>query len=110
MKALEQLERLKRMNQLVKAECTGTPEEFSNWLGISRRQLYSDIEYINDIGVKISYSKNRRTFYYCNGHELEIMVSLKVVSKENIQKINGGFFSKNLKSAFFMHRTNLIWT
>ncbi|WP_158864877.1 HTH domain-containing protein [Maribellus comscasis] len=108
MKALEQLERLKRMNQLIKAESTGTPDEFSNWLGISRRQLYSDIEYINDIGVKISYSKNRRTFYYCNAHELEISVSLKVISKETIRTIDGGFLNKKLLCAFFVHGTNLI--
>lgn len=107
MKALDQLERLKRMNQLIKAECTGTPDEFSNRLGISRRQLYSDIEYINDIGVKISYSKNRRTFFYCNGHELEIMVSLKVISKETTRSINGGFLHKKLLCAFFVHGTTL---
>ena len=108
MKALEQLQRFKKMNQLIKAECTGTPDEFSNWLGISRRQLYSDIEYINDIGVKISYSKNRRTFYYCNGHELEISFSIKVISKENTQNINGGFLYNRLRRAFFMHGTSII--
>ena len=108
MKAVEQLERLKRMNQLIKAECTGTPDEFSNWLGISRRQLYSDIEYIKDIGVEVTYSKARRTFYYCNGHELEISYSFKVISKQWTKKVNGGFFNCIFQSAFFKHGTNLF--
>ena len=108
MKALEQLERLKRINKQIKDECTGTPNEFSSLLGISRRQLYSDIEYIKDIGVEVMYSKARRTFYYCSGQELEISYSLKVISKELTKGISGGFFDKYFPCAFLMHGTNLF--
>ena len=94
MKAVEQLERLKKMNKLIKAECTGTPDEFSNRLGISRRQLYSEIEFIKSMGAAITYSKTRQTFYYCNEHELEIMYSFRIISKEISKKIYGGFSQK----------------
>lgn len=110
MKALEQLERIKRMNQLIKAECTGTPDEFSSRLGISRRQLYSDIEFVNDVGAKIAYSKSRKTFFYLNDRELEVSFTLKVITKENAKDLNGGFFIKKIESAFIMHGTNLNWT
>lgn len=109
MKALEQLERLQRMNQLIKAERTGNPDEFSERLGISRRQLYSYIESIKDMGADISYSKNKRTFYFCNGHEVEISYSFKIISKDLSRRINGGFSTNILQRAFFLHRTKLIW-
>jgi len=109
MKALEQLERLQRMNQLIKAERTGSPDEFSQRLGISRRQLYTYIENIRDMGADICYSKNRRTFYFCNGHEIEISYSFKIISKELSKTINGGFSVNFFQRAFFLHRTNLIW-
>ena len=107
MKALEQLERLKRMNELIKAECTGTPDEFANLLNISRRQLYEYISYIKDLGVGIGYSKRLKTFYLTNGHELTVSCKIKVISKNESININGGFFPRNYKSAFFMHGTNV---
>jgi len=107
MKAIEQLIRLKRINELIKAESTGTPDEFANSLNISRRQLYEYISYIKDLGVDISYSKRLRTFYLCNGHELAVSCNIKVISKSESIDINGGFFLTNFHSAFFMHGTNV---
>ncbi len=105
MKALEQFERLQRINNLLKAEKTGTPDEFAAQLHISRRQLYEYINFIKDLGVEVSYSKHRKTFYLNNGHELSVHYGIKVVSKEEAIKINGGFLSNNLKRAFFPHGT-----
>jgi len=78
MKALKQLERLKRMNELIRKGKTGTPDEFASSIGISRRQLYADLDFIKDNGVDINYSKISRTFYYTNEHELEISFQLRV--------------------------------
>ena len=90
MKALQQLERLKRMNDMIRHGRTGTPEELSGLLGISRRQLYSDLDYIRDLGVRIGYSKQRQTFYYAEDHVLEISYSVKVITDSKAQEINGG--------------------
>ena len=107
MKALEQLERLQRINDLIKAEKTGTPEEFANSLHISRRQLYEYINFIKDFGVEVSYSKQLRTFYFSNGHEINVNCGIKVVSKQVAKTINGGFFDNNMQRAFFLHRTQV---
>lgn len=107
MKAIEQLERLQRINELIKAERTGTPDEFAAQLHISRRQLYEYLNYIKDLGVDVSYSKLRKTFYLCNGHELNVTCSVKVVSKHEALKINGGYFRHQLQRAFFMHGTQV---
>jgi len=107
MKAIEQLERLQRIHELIKAEKTGTPEEFANSLHISRRQLYEYINLIKDFGVDINYSKHKRTFFLCNGHELKINCSVKVITKQETIKINGGFSHNNFQRAFFLHGTQV---
>jgi len=100
MKALEQLERLKRMNELIRACKTGTPEQLSVRLNISRRQLYADLDYCRDLGVKIEYSKQRQTFFYSNGKELEIHFSLKAIPKDSLLTVNGGNLIQNSTMLF----------
>lgn len=107
MKAIQQLERLKRINEMIKAKCTGRPEMLCNKLNISRRQLFKDLEIFKDMGAGIAYSKIRETYYYTNNYELEISYSFRIIPKKEIQNINGGFFINNLQSAFFMHSTDL---
>jgi predicted DNA-binding transcriptional regulator YafY len=82
MKAFEQLERLKRMNRLIKEERTGTPEEFATRLNIGRRRLYELLDDFREMGVLIEYSKLRNTYYYKNGHEIELNFSFKVITRE----------------------------
>lgn len=100
MKALEQLERLKRMSELIRTGRTGTPEQLSARLNISRRQLYADLDYCRDLGVDIEYSKQRQTFFYSNGKELEIHFSLKAVTKEILLTVNGGSLIQNSTMLF----------
>ncbi|MCD4697281.1 MAG: hypothetical protein K8S16_13675 [Bacteroidales bacterium] len=101
MKAIEQFDRLKRMNELIKSERTGTPAEFARMLGVSRRQLYSYIEYFKDMELEINYSKRRSTFHFCNGHELEISYQFKIITKDGSKEINGGFCSQTIRVLFF---------
>lgn len=80
MKALKQLERLKLINEMIKAEKTGSPIEFAATLKISKRQLYTCMEYIKELGLTIEYSKQRRTFHYKNNKELVIDCNVHVLS------------------------------
>lgn len=109
MKAIEQLQRLQRIHDLIKVERTGTPDEFAETVHISRRQLYEYIQIIKDLGVDIKYSKSRTTFYMCNGHELKITFGIKLVTKSEATNINGGFFQNYFKRAFFLHRMEVAW-
>jgi predicted DNA-binding transcriptional regulator YafY len=100
MKATDLLDRMIRINKLIKSECTGNPDEFSRKLGISRRQLYVDIECFKDMGVEIGYSRTRRTFYFKNEKLLDIAYSFKVISTNTTKKINGGFYKKSYNVLF----------
>lgn len=103
MKAIEQLERFQQIIKMIKHEKTGTPEEFANHLHIGKRRLYEHLDDFREMGVQIDYSKLRNTYYFSNGHELELSYSLKIISKEKTKQIFGGNFGFNIQSAFFMH-------
>lgn len=90
MKAFEQLERLTRINRLIKEEKTGTPEEFASFLHIGRRRLFEHLDELRTMGVQIGYSKQRGTYYFSNGHEIELSYSFKIISKESVKEIFGG--------------------
>jgi len=90
MKAFEQLERLKRMNKLIRVERTGTPSVFARFLGISERQLYKLIEEIEAMGLQVKYSRNRNTFFYESDEVLEIDFSFKLISANKLRIIYGG--------------------
>ena len=110
MKSFEQLERLTRINRLISSEKTGTPEEFACYLHISRRRLFELLDELRTIGVKIDYSRQRGTYYYSNGHEIELSYSLKIISKENAKVIFGGNCALFLQRAFFVHPARIILT
>jgi predicted DNA-binding transcriptional regulator YafY len=100
MKAFEQIVRLQMMNDLIKHARTGAPDEFAQRLGISRRQLYSDLDFFRDSGLEIAYCKQRQTFYYSDGHELEISFQFKIMPIQAVKKINGGHVQKNVLCFF----------
>ncbi len=66
MKAIEKLERLKRLHGLIKQESTGTAPELGRRLRISRRQVYRDMEELEQMGGEIGYSGWRKTYYFKN--------------------------------------------
>ncbi len=79
MKAIEQIERLMLMNNLIKAHHTGSPEQFCKRMNISRRQMFSCLEFFRDYGVEIEFSRAMNSYHYANGHELEINFKLSKV-------------------------------
>lgn len=90
MNFIHQIERLQKLNKLLKAENTGTPEELADKLCISRRQLYNHIEELKNIGLAIKYCKRQKTFYYVEGSGLYVDFSLQVIRKDEQMKIFGG--------------------
>lgn len=72
MKAEEQIERLAKMNRLIKAEHSGNPEEFASQLGVCKSHLFNLIEEMKIMGAPIKYSRIRRTYYYDSDFEIRL--------------------------------------
>lgn len=109
MKNLKTLERLQQLHNLIANENTGTPEELSNLLQISKRSVHSLIKELKDYEANICYSKSRKTYYYCNEFDLKISISVDVLTNNEVTKIFGGsyFLKNNLLSARFLQGTKL---
>lgn len=101
MKAFEQLERLKRMNRLIKDEITGTPEEFATLLGVSPSHLYRCIDEIKELGAPVNFSRSRRTYYYEYEFDLKVSYSIQLITKEIAKNVIGGFSLNNASLLFF---------
>lgn len=103
MKFKEQIERIDKINKLIQAERTGSPQELARRIGIQRSTLYEYLEYLKSLGLKISYDRTNFTFFYASNHKLELHFAMKVkeLSNTDQNKISGGFQSFLSSSIFY---------
>jgi transcriptional antiterminator len=91
MNFIRQIERMQLLNKLIKDQRTGSPEELSERLGISRRQLYAYLEYMKDFGLKICFSRKLNSFVYCDELEMKIDLRVQVLKSSESRQILGGW-------------------
>ncbi len=101
MKAFVQLERLKRMNRLIKEGKTGTPEEFAARLRISPSHLYRCIEDMKGLGAPVNFSRSRQTYYYEYDFDIKVSYSVQFMTENRVKSVIGGFSMRNSSLLFF---------
>lgn len=106
MKITNQLQRIRKMNERIKSENTGSPKEFAEDLGISESHFYRCIEELQEMGIPIKYSRSRRTYFYDNNSELSFSYSLKLISDQGSKEILGGL--KIIPSLLFFESERLL--
>ncbi len=60
----EIINRINRIEHLIKMKATGSPDELALRLNISKRQVYRYIEMIRNQGVEVEYEASRRSYIY----------------------------------------------
>ena len=83
MSLLKYIERLKRMDDLIRRKATGKAEEFAGKLGISRSQLLQDVKELRELGAPIEYSQTIQSYIYTKPCSLNIDLN-SVKSGKNI--------------------------
>ncbi len=58
------LERVSRIDYLIRLKGTGSPETLARSLGISKRMVYHYINWMRDQGAPIKYCKLNASYYY----------------------------------------------
>jgi biotin operon repressor len=106
MKCIKQLERYQKIDQLIRTECTGTPHELSDKLGVHRSHVYRLLQTLKDYGAEIEYSRKQQCFYYKTPFNLDELLPRNSLSFIKMEKINGGF-AINTTLSFFMRRNNI---
>lgn len=105
MKNLKTLERLQQLHKLIANENTGTPKELANLMEISERSVHLLIDQLKDYDANIRYCRSRKTYYYCTDFDLQVSISVNVLTNNEVTKIFGGsyFLKSNLQVANKLH-------
>ena len=61
------LQRLIRLDHLIRFKSTGTPADCAHKIGISERSLYDYLKILKDLGAPVRFSRGRQTYYYTEG-------------------------------------------
>ena len=101
MKAFIQLDRIKKMNNLIKNKRTGNPQEFAKQLGICQSQLFNLIDDLKIMGAPISYSRKSQSYYYNTDFEIDLHYSINFIHNNHLKKIFGGN-QKNIFTPIFI--------
>ncbi|TLX76137.1 hypothetical protein E9993_07960 [Labilibacter sediminis] len=64
MKLIEQLERLERMDQLIRLKATGTPKGLAQKMRISESTLYELLNTAKELGANIKYCRTHQSYLY----------------------------------------------
>ena len=77
MKAIIQLERLERIDQLIRLHATGKPSELATKLNISISTLYELLNYLKDLGASFYYSREKQSYVY--EYPMQLVYMLKII-------------------------------
>lgn len=92
MKTIKSLERLRQLHVLIEQEHTGSPKELARRMKVSERLVYLLLEYLKDYNASIEYDRSRRTYYYADDFQLDIQISVAVISNNERTEIFGGSY------------------
>ncbi len=90
MSFIKYLDRIQRMDRLIRMKATGTTNEFAEKIGICRSVLLEHVREMKSLGAPIVYCRYQETYYYT---EEKCSLSIEFIGGK-INRINGG------KSAF----------
>jgi len=92
MSTLKNLERLQQLHNLIDTQSTGSPGELADKLNVSERLVYNLIEQLKDFEAAICYSRKSKTYYYCEDFQLEVNISVTVMSNNELTEIFAGSY------------------
>lgn len=90
MSVLKYVQRLRRIDHLIKRRATGNPESFANKVGLCRSSLMDYLRELREMGAPISYCKRRESYIYREEKQLFIGFVDYQFSPQSTQQVNGG--------------------
>ncbi|UCE93062.1 MAG: DNA-binding protein [Flavobacteriaceae bacterium] len=96
MNTLKQLERIRKIHNLIKLEATGTPSDLSKKLHLSIRQTFTLLEQLRELEAPIRFDRRAKTYYYDGEFEININISVHVLSQGDLVQIYAGRSTVNI--------------
>jgi len=72
MTLFEQLDRIKRLDGLIRRKATGKPADLARRLNVSRATLFRYIDDLRSFGAPVTYDKERQTYAYQEPFDLRL--------------------------------------
>jgi len=102
MSLLKYIDRLRRMDDLIRMKATGCANDFAHKLGISQSQLFQDLKEMKELGAPIQYCPLRKSYIY----ESEGRLTIDFMSEGRSIKGGGSVFDFYLHSN--VNRTSIF--
>lgn len=83
MTLLKYIERMKRMDHLIRRKSTGNAKEFAQKLGMSPSQIKEEIKQMRQLGARIKFDRERKTYVYENNCRLILRFDISAYEKNN---------------------------
>jgi predicted DNA-binding transcriptional regulator YafY len=72
------IHQIERLDQLIRFQKTGTPEDLAKTMKISKRTLYRYIDYLKELDCPVYYNENKESYCYKYSGKLNIKYIKKV--------------------------------
>jgi len=89
-KILDVVDRLSRIDDLIRNKKTGSSAELAKTIRLSRSHIFNYLDYLKDLGVEINYNKSTRSYEYTGEFIPEIQSPLRIVKRSELEQIEGG--------------------
>ncbi len=102
MNLMVQINRIERLDQLIRMKSTGRPEQLADRMEISRSTLYNIIDFMKGQGADIYYCSKRQSF--CYNQQVYFYFGFSV-DKVQLKRVSGGgqiFFSNYCGNPVFL--------
>ena len=84
------LNRLQRIDQMIRQQRTGNADSLARKLNVSRRQVYYFLTELKDMGVDIEYCREVNSFVYVKPIRIDINIDIRELTEEEILEAAGG--------------------
>ena len=91
MKLIEYMERINLLNKLVKEKKTGTLNELSKRMKLSKSRMCRVMDDLKLKGAPIAYSRKLNSYVYTCNYNIKVEIEFKKLSEDDIIETNGGF-------------------
>ncbi len=85
----EKIQRIQRIDRLIRIKATGSPKQLAQRLQIGERTVYDIIKAMRELGAPIKYCTVRESYYY--EHEGSFNFNF-TIPEDKSQRITGGQF------------------
>jgi len=103
MKLFEYIDRINLLHKLIKEKKTGTLDELSKRMNLSRSHMCRVLEDLKLKGAPIVYDRQLSSYTYTQKYQIKIDVEFKVLSEEETRNTNGGSYVCQISCRKFLH-------